>query len=263
MAHEKKGILVVSFGTSYAQVRTDTIEACEKRIAEAFPEYQIRRAFTSGIIRKILRERDGFITEDTAEALVRMREEGFLEVIIQPLHIIPGEEYHEKVLQVADRFRDSFRRLAIGRPILMTIEDYYRAAEALEWQLPPMRPQQGVVLMGHGSTHPANASYACLQLVLRETRPDVLVATVEGYPTLAHIIPQLKERGISEVILMPYMLVAGDHALNDMAGAEEDSWRSVLTREGFNVQTFLHGLGENPRYQDLYLQHIRDCLQEA
>ena len=115
--------------------------------------------------------------------------------------------------------------------------------------------------MGHGSTHPANASYALFQCILSDNGiNNVYVGTVEGYPMLDNIIPKLKEKDIREVTLMPYMLVAGDHAINDMASDEEDSWKSQLENEGFKVNIYLHGLGENKAYQDIYVQHVRDCI---
>ncbi len=258
---DKKGILVVSFGTSYADTRKVTIEACENKIAASFQDYEVRRAFTSNIIRKKLQERDNIQIDSFEEALTKMKEDGFTEVVVQPLHIIPGEEYSEKIIEPAAQFQDSFKKLVIGRPILTNIEDYKIAAEALKVQMPELKKDQAVVFMGHGTHHPANACYSCLQLVLNDTYDNVFVGTVEGYPTLDNIIPQLKEAGVKEVTLMPYMLVAGDHANNDMAGDEEDSWKTILKKEGFTVKTYIHGLGENPEYQNIYVQHVQDCIE--
>jgi len=114
--------------------------------------------------------------------------------------------------------------------------------------------------MGHGSSHPANASYSCLQLMLYDAFPRVFVATVEGYPELENILPRLKELGIKEVTLSPLMLVAGDHAQNDLAGPGEDSWQSLLEKEGYTVSLIMKGLGEYPIYQELFVQRIRDSL---
>lgn len=257
---QKKGILVVSFGTTYNQVRKATIEACEDKIATNFPAYEVRRAFTSRIVRGILAERDGLVIDDTAAALLKMKEEGFQEVIIQPLHIIPGEEYHEKIIKEAAGFKGYFKGLVVGKPVLYSTPDYLQAVAALKAQILPLEEGTAVVLMGHGTSHPANACYGQLQLTLLDRMPGVYLANVEGYPQLPDIIPRLKERRAREVILMPYMLVAGEHAHKDMAGDEEDSWKSILKREGFAVQIYLKGLGENPAYQDIYVQHVRDCI---
>lgn len=257
---DRKGILAVSFGTTYREVCQKTIEACERKLTQSFPGYEIRRAFTSNMIRKILRERDGLAVDDTAQALERMLADGFNQVILQPLHIIPGEEYHEKVLKPAAPYRERFQQLVIGRPILTTLADYREAIDALRSQLPSLRENEAVVLMGHGSAHPANACYSCLQLMFYDTLANVYIGTVEGYPILENIIPRLKEKGIRVVNLMPYMLVAGDHALNDMAGDEEDSWKNILEREGFTVRVSLQGLGENSAYQDIYVRRVWDCI---
>jgi len=256
----KKGILVVSFGTSYREVEEVSIQACERKIAQSFPEYALRRAFTSSIIRRILQERDGLFIPDTTQALQAMHAEGFTEVIVQPLHIIPGEEYQEKVLQPAQAMAGLFDKLLVGRPLLATINDYKEVVAALQSQLPAPGEFQAHILMGHGSSHPANACYSCLQLMLYDSFPRVFVGTVEGYPELTQVIPQLKKQGIREVILSPFMLVAGDHALNDLAGNEEESWKSILEREGFAVSVILKGLGEYPVYQDFFVNRIKDCI---
>lgn len=257
--NDKKGILVVSFGTSYADTRKVTIEACEKKIDESFPEYEVRRAFTSNIIIKKLKERDNIEIDNPEEALSKMKEEGFNEVIVQPLHIMPGIEY-EEVLDAVNKFEDSFEKITVGRPILYGIEDYKVAVEALKHQLPKLNKDQAVVVMGHGTSHPANACYSCLQSVIDDEGLNVFVGTVEGYPEIENVIAKLKKNKIKEVTLMPYMVVAGDHASNDMAGDEEDSWKNILKKEGFVVNVYLHGLGENVGYQDIYVQRVQDCI---
>jgi len=259
---EKKGILVVSFGTSYL----DSLEACiagsENKIKDAFPDYEVRRAFTSNIIMKKLAERDNIRIDNPDAALQRMKDEGFTEVIVQPLHVMPGEEYDE-VKAVVDKYiaDGSFKKLVLGRPTLYRIGDYKIAIDALKGQLPELNEEQAVIFMGHGTAHFANSAYSQLQLMVWDEKLDnVFVGTVEGYPALDNIIPRLKAKGIKEVTLMPFMLVAGDHANNDMAGDEEDSWASILKSEGFKVNTYLHGLGENEGFQDIYVQHVKDCI---
>lgn len=262
MIGKKRGILVVSFGTSYAAVRKSCIESVEKKIAETFSGYEVRRAFTSGIVIKKIKERDKIFIDNPEEALLKMKEEGFKEVIIQPLHIIPGIEY-EKVKEAVEKFKNgSFETIALGRPVLYDKEDYRVAVRALKMQIPKLDNHQTVVLMGHGTCHFSNACYTFLQSILDVQGLNVFIATVEGYPELNDIIPKLKARGITEITLMPYMLVAGDHAINDMAGEKEDSWKNVLINTGFKVDMYLHGLGENLAYQDIYVQHVRDIIGE-
>lgn len=256
----KRAILVVSFGTSYADTREVTIEACEQKIAEAFSDYEVRRAFTSNIIIKILKERDNILVDTPEEALQKLQDEGFSEVIVQPLHVIPGAEFHD-VVQIVNTYKSAFDSIRLGMPLLAATEDYVATIEALTSQFPELQDDEAVVFMGHGTHHPANASYAALQEVFEnQGLSNVFMGTVEGYPALDHVIAHLQVQQIKKVTLMPFMLVAGDHAQNDMAGDEEDSWKMILKKEGFVVDTYLHGLGENPAIQDLYVKHVQDAI---
>lgn len=258
----KKGILVVSFGTSYGDTRKVTLDAIQEKIANNFKEYIVKRAYTSSIIIKKLKNRDNIIVDSPEEELNKMKEEGFNEVIVQPLHIIPGEEYNE-LKESVKKFQknNSFGKLVLGRPLLYRSEDYRKAIEALKYQLPKLDKGQAVVLMGHGTAHPANSSYALLQYTLEEEgMNNVYVGTVEGYPTINNVIRRLKKDNIKEVTLMPFMVVAGDHANNDMAGDENDSWKMVLKSEGFKVNTYIHGLGENEGIRKIYIEHVKDCI---
>ncbi|RLA95385.1 MAG: sirohydrochlorin cobaltochelatase [Deltaproteobacteria bacterium] len=262
MIGKKRGILVVSFGTSYAAVRKSCIESVEKKIAETFSGYEVRRAFTSGMVIKKIKERDKIFIDNPEEALLKMKKEGFKEVVVQPLHIIPGVEY-EKVKEAVEKFKNgSFKKIVLGRPVLYDKEDYGAAVRALKIQIPKLDNHQMVVFMGHGTCHFSNACYTFLQSILNVHGLNVFVATVEGYPELKDIIPELKARGIIEITLMPYMLVAGDHVINDMAGEKENSWKNILIKAGFKVDMYLHGLGENPAYQDIYVQHVQDIIGE-
>ncbi|WP_341472801.1 sirohydrochlorin cobaltochelatase [Anaerophilus nitritogenes] len=258
-----KGILVTSFGTSYEDTRKVTIDAVEQKIQKSFPDYEVRRAFTSNFIIKKLKQRDNIEVDTLAQGLEKMKKDGFTEVIVQPLHVIAGEEFNDIVEEVSKFKDETFDKLELGKPLLYYSQDYNIAVEALKKQLPQMKDTQAVVLMGHGSpNHPANSSYSNLQLVLQDEKLPVYIGVVEGYPTLDHVLEKLKDDNIKEVTLMPYMLVAGDHAQNDMAGDEDDSWKTILEKEGFTVNTYLHGLGENSKYQDIYVQHIKDIMEK-
>lgn len=259
---EKKGILVVSFGTSYLDSLKSCIESSENEIKNTYKDYEVRRAFTSNIIMKKLKERDKMEIDTPDVALGKMKKEGFTEVIVQPLHIMPGIEYDE-IKAVVDKYSadKSFNKLVLGRPILYRAEDYKIAIDAIKVQLPKLNKEQAVIFMGHGTPHYANSAYCQLAYMLQDEKLDnVFVGTVEGYPTLENVITQLKSKGIKEVTLMPFMLVAGDHANNDMAGDDKDSWKSILKAEGFTVNTYIHGLGENKGFQKIYLQHVKDCI---
>jgi sirohydrochlorin cobaltochelatase len=194
------------------------------------------------------------------EALARMYEEGFSEVIVQPLHLLPGEEFHEKILKNVAPYQDAFEKTAVGLPLLSHVDDYRSVAEALDRQIPALASGEAVVFMGHGTHHPANAAYALLQRVFDDHRFGIYVGTVEGYPALDEVISLLERDRIRKVILMPLMVVAGDHASNDMAGDGEDSWKTILLARGYEVDIYLHGMGENAGIQELYVQHIKDAM---
>jgi sirohydrochlorin cobaltochelatase len=261
MGEVKKGILVVSFGTSVLSALEACIEGTENKIKESFPEYEVRRAFTSYMIMKKLKLENNIHIDTVEEALEKMKDEAFTHVYVQPLHIMPGDEY-DKVIRGVFKYEKAFSQLIFGRPILYREKDYDIAVDALKTQFPKLKERQAIVLMGHGSSHPANATYSLLQCILVDKGLDnAYVGTVEGYPTLTNVIPKLKADGIMEVILMPFMLVAGDHAINDMGGQDEDSWKNQLEDQGFKVSIYLHGLGENKEFQNIYVQHIRDCLE--
>lgn len=259
-----KVILVVSFGTTYEETRKLTIESIENCICRSFPDYEIRRAFTSHIIINVLGTRDKIIVDTPEEALERIKEEGYREVVVQSLHIMPGEEY-EYVSKVVESYKDSFEKITLGRPILYfkgdgqkLADDYSIAAEALMSQIPKT---SAAVFMGHGTTHPANACYSCLQLVFRDKKIDnVYIGTVEGYPTAQNVINTLKREKVKQVTLMPFMIVAGNHCNIDMASDDEGSWKQMFLKAGFEVHIFMHGIGENTSIQDIFVQHVRDAI---
>ncbi|EGO62550.1 sirohydrochlorin cobaltochelatase [Acetonema longum] len=262
---DKKAILVVSFGTTYADARQACIESVEERMRAAFPGYEVRRAFTSRMIIRRLAERDGVLVDNEQQALERLLAEGFSEVYVQPLHIVAGDEY-EKISRIVSDYvhAEKFSRLELGRPLLYYMgqgnhpDDYLAAIEALD-VMPG--PDEAVVFMGHGGLHPANAAYAAMELKLQDAgKHNVFLYAVEGYPSLQRIIGQLRDRSVREVKLQPFMLVAGNHVRKDMDGEEKETAKSMLTAAGFAVELKLNGLGENPAIQDIYVQHVRDII---
>jgi sirohydrochlorin cobaltochelatase len=267
---KKKAILVVSFGTTYLETLTRNIESVENKIKEAFPEYEVRRAFTSRMVIKKLAARDGLVIDTEQEALEKLQAEGYTEVYVQPLHVVAGEEY-DKVKRLVVHFAhaQAFDKIKLGRPLLYFMgqdeqpDDYLAAINAMAQQFPSFNNADALVLMGHGGTHPANAAYAALQLKLEQAGLDgIYVYTVEGFPSLENVIAKLKANQAGKVLLAPFMLVAGDHAQNDMAGDDEDSAKSQLEQAGFSVEVYLRGLGENPYIQELYVQHLREAIDQ-
>lgn len=257
----KKAVLVVSFGTSYEETRKKTIEACENKIKESLKEYDFYRAYTSNMIIRKIKNRDNVIIENPIEALERLSEEGYEEVIVQTLHIICGEEFN-KLKEQVDNYKSKFRKIILGRPLLTYIEDYKEAVKAIEYQIPKMKDDEAVVFMGHGTFHESHSAYPTLEYVLRDNNINAYVGTVEGYPEIEHVIRRLKEDNIKTVNLMPFMLVAGDHAINDMAGDDDDSWKTILEQHDFNIKIHLKGLGENPNIQDKFVNHAIDCIEK-
>lgn len=261
-AGDKTGILLVSFGTSVPEARV-AFDEMDAAVKAAFPDVPVRWAFTSNIIREKL-EREGLHTDSVPAALARMLDDGFTRVAAQSLHAIPGEEFNEKLLAVAGRFRGvgGFAALTIGLPLMTGDADMGAVAEALLAVAPKRAQGEALVVMGHGTHHPANIYYPALQWYLRQLDPLAFVGTVEGTPGLDYVLAGLKIAGAKKAVLMPLMSVAGDHARNDMAGDEEDSWKSVLTREGIAVRPVLHGLAEYPEFRALWLAHLRTAMDD-
>ena len=257
----KKAILVVSFGTSYHETRKKTIEACENKIKESFKDYDFYRAFTSGMIINKLKKRDNMFIDNPSEALEKLYNAGYQEVVVQSLHIICGDEYN-KLKDMVVQYEDKFDKISIGRPLLTYIDDYRETVEAVKKDLDKMDIDEAVVFMGHGTEHESHSSYPAIEYMFRDYGINAFVGTVEGYPELEQVIKKLKNRNIKTVDLLPFMLVAGDHAINDMASDEEDSWKSKLEKEGFKVNIHLQGLGEYPAIQDKFVNHALDCAKE-
>ena len=258
---KEKEVLVVSFGTTFRETREKTIGAIEKTAEKMFPDASVRRCFTSSIVVKRLRERDGLAIDSPEEALRRAAENGVRELIVQPTHLMDGKEYH-KLLGMLREYKDRFERVTVGAPLLTSRADMERIAEAVKSHL-PADTETAVLLMGHGTDAPSNAVYGVMQEILRESGAEnYYIATVEGKPVLEDILPEIKERGYRRAILAPFMIVAGDHANNDLAGEEEDSWKSILEKEGFETEASLHGIGEWEEIRELFAEHALQAVTE-
>ena len=257
---DKKAILVVSFGTSYNDTREKTIDAIEQEIADAFPDYEVRRAFTSQTIIDKLSERDGLEIDNVTGAMERLVDDGFGTVICQPTHVMNGLEYDDMVAEVS-AFAGNFETLKFGTPLLNSAEDYQLVAQALVKNVPTSEDDEAVVLMGHGTEHFANAAYAALDYTLKDQgNSQYIVGTVESYPGLEQVQKQVEALGAKKVILAPLMIVAGDHATNDMASDEEGSWKMEFKKAGYEVDIVLKGLGEYPEIREIYVSHVQQAI---
>jgi sirohydrochlorin cobaltochelatase len=257
----KTGILLVAFGTSVpeAQVAFDKIDQAVKK---SFPDTPVRWAYTSAIIRQKL-AKSGQQLDSVATALAKMMDEGFTQVAVQSLHTIPGEEYHDLVqtARVFQTIPEGFDRVLIGAPLLNDEQDVAKVTEAIIANCPAERQaDEGLVLMGHGTPHPANAFYAALMFHLQRRDSNIFVGTVEGSPLIEDIVAMLKEKKIKTVYLMPLMSVAGDHARNDMSGDEEDSWKSILAKAGIESRITLKGTAEYDNMTAIWIEHLKTAM---
>ncbi len=257
---EKQAILAASFGTTHRETLEKNITAIEDALRAAFPGRTLRRAFTSGLVRARLRQRDGLEVDEPGLALDRLAAEGFARVTVQPTHVVAGEEY-EKLAAVCESRAGCFKSLRIGAPLLASREDCRGVLRALAEAYAGLEPDAALVLIGHGSAHPAHAMYGLLEALAREEgRSHIFVGAVEAQPDAAAVCRALRETPCRRVLLAPLMVVAGDHAKNDIAGGDEESWRSVFTRAGYAADYADRGLGEYEAIRRIYTAHAGEAL---
>lgn len=258
----KKALLVVSFGTSYHDTCEKNIVACERDLAASCPDRDLFRAFTSGMIIRKLKQRDGIHTDTPVQALRKLADLGYQDVAIQSLHIINGDEY-EKIEREVQAMRPLFLRLVTGAPLLSSFDDYSQLMTALRQQMPALGEREEVVFMGHGASHHAFAAYACLDHMMKARQFPARVGAVESYPEVDVLINSMRAEGVRAVHLMPLMLVAGDHATNDMASDDDDSWKSQFSAAGITTTPWLQGLGENPAVRAMFVAHLQQAIKNA
>ncbi len=257
----KRAILLAAFGTTVPEART-ALENAEEEFRKAFPDLPVRWAYTSHGVRRKLAGR-GVEVDSLETALARMMDEGFTHVAVQSLHTIGGWEFHDLVrnAQAFSGMAGGFDRVAVGGPLLNGREDIRRVAGLLLDHQPADRsPDEALVLMGHGTDHPADALYTALGVELRKRDPNVFLGTAEGATGIEEIRDRLRERGVSRAYLVPFMAVAGDHARNDLAGEEEGSWKSVLSRDGVACVPVLEGTAELDPLVRIWIDHLRSAI---
>lgn len=265
----KDAIVVMSFGTTYKETRAKTIEATVADIQAAHPGVKVVTAFTSHIIIDRIQAKEGIKYPTPEEALEQLQEEGYTRVALTSLDVIPGMEYAYDTA-VFNLYKNNFKKMTMGEPLMYWMgqeeqrDDVLDFVNALDWELKDAKlaKDEAVLFMAHGTPHPANAYYPVINSRFHLTNPpmrNAYVYTVEGWPGLTEAIHRLKRKGFKKVLLVPIMMVAGDHATNDMAGDEPDSHKSILEKEGFKVRTYLHGLGENPEIRKLYVARANEA----
>ena len=258
---KKQAILVVSFGTSYNATRKVTIDAIEGDIAKAYPEYQIYRAWTSKMIIAKLKKRDQTHIFTVKEAMEKMAEDGITDVIVQPTHVINGIE-NDQMKEDALSCRSQFHSIRFGAPLLTTEEDNRAVIQAIAQEFSELQEDEVLVFMGHGTTHYANSVYAALDYMFKDLgHKNIFLRTVEAYPSMQSLLRMVKEYSPKKVILAPFMIVAGDHARNDLAGDDPESWLCQFQECGFEVMPVLKGLGQYSAVRQMFIDHIREALE--
>ncbi len=257
---KKVGILLVAFGSSEASAQV-SFENIDKKVKAAYPGLPVRWAYTSHIIREKL-GKQGRVLDSPEVALAKMLDEKFTHVAVQSLHTIGGAEYHDLRRTVgAFKAMGRFEKIILGYPMMASQEDMARTVTAVLKMIPAKRKKsEAVVLMGHGTHHPSNAFYAALMFQLQLKDPQIFVGTVEGYPGIDLIKELMLRKKIKTAYLLPFMSVAGDHAKNDMAGEEADSWKSILTKAGITCFPVLKGTGEFDDFIEIWVDHVSGPL---
>ena len=252
-----KAILAVSFGTAYAETRKKTIEAVEADLAAAFPERKLYTAWTSGMILRKLKKQGGEVRDTLAEALERMERDGVTDLLVQPTFLQAGYEMR-LVRETLEAWKPRFARVALGAVLVAGDADLDALAKALEAHFAAVGADEALVLMGHGSEGADFYPYEKLtEAFRRDGRANFCVGTVEFDPGIAPALEMVQKRAPKKTYLAPLMLVAGDHAINDMAGEGPDSWASRIAALGTQCVCVLKGLGEYPEVRELYVRHAR------
>ena len=260
----EKELLVVSFGTSYNDSRRLTIGGIERAIAGAAEGYGVRRAFTAQIVIDHVARRDGEQIDNLTQALDRAVANGVKTLVVQPTHLMHGFEYDDVAQELGARAGD-FDSVVVADPLLTSDEDFDRVGDVMIDLLKDYDDgQTAIVYMGHGTEHDSNAVYARMQGVLADKgAANYYVGTVEAEPSVDDVLAAIEGKGYTRVVLRDMMVVCGDHANNDMAGDEEDSWKSIFTAAGYSVECVLEGLGEVPEIQQIYVEHALRAVAAA
>jgi len=291
---DKKAIVLAQFGTSYPLALVSIINIY-KQVQDAFPDVTVKMAFTSYVIRNIWHKRQNdekFIKgnkdipgeilyiKGPLATIAGLQDEGYSTIIVQPTHVFEGEEYLDlkscvdglnSITAVRPKHKP-FKKIVLGRPMLGEKGDKYpyhedlkTAAKAVKGDVDLARKNNAaLVYMGHGNAVLCTGAYIEFQETLRKMYPETpaYVGVVEGFPSLDYVVSGLVKDGIKKVVLKPLMIVAGDHAVNDMAGDEDDSWKTAIKAKGIKVITEVQGLGENPEVSKIFIQHIKDVAQD-
>lgn len=255
---QKRALVIVSFGATSQKAR-ESISRIESELGSRMQGYDCFRAFTSNRIIARVRREQGLVVYTPAEQMERLHQQGYREVLCQPLHILNGWEYEKMCRQIAP-FAEKFETFRLGKPMLTDFADYDACSAMIARRTPARGDGEALVLLGHGSDHFSNAAYSQLENVMQyRGMKSVFVGTVEGFPNLDFICRRLEKERVKTVTLMPFLIVAGEHVQKDMAGEQEDSWKSTLEELGYGVRVCTKGLGEFPETADLFFRHLQNA----
>lgn len=251
----KKAILIISFGTSCNSARENTVDAIEKKIQITYTDYTITKAFTSQMIINKLKQRDGFEIDNIKEAMDKFVKEGIDTVICQPTHIIHGHEY-EKIITAITPFKDKIKNIYIGKPLLSSSKDYEKIVNVIVEENAAIIKNDILLLVGHGSKHFADASYAALDYRFKAMGyKNIFVGTIEGYPDKNTVLNTLALNSLKTIYVAPFMIVFGEHAKHDIFGIEANTWKTEIEKLGFFVHSIEKGLGEYLSVQKIFVEH--------
>lgn len=259
----KPAILLVTFGTSVDRAKA-SFDNIDKQVKAAFPGVEVRWAYTSKIIRHKL-AKQGTAIDSPEMALARLMDDGYTKVAVQSLHMIPGAEFHEinANARLFARMAGGFESLQVSMPLLISDETMEKALKIVATQMVPKerKADEAVVLMGHGTHHPSDAIYSAMMYKAQQMDPNFFVGTVEGHPTFEEVRDALVAKKIKKAYLIPFMTVAGDHAMNDMAGDEPDSWKSQLAAVGIKSVPVMKGMGEVDAIDAMWIDQLKIAME--
>ncbi len=275
-SRKETAILLVAYGSLDTEARI-TYRNIRTAYRHEFPGSKVVIAFTADFIRRKLAQDEGVYVHNPLTALAELHDEGHSEVAVQSLHVAPGSEFHQAASLVSSlrsvRGKFGFRNLEMGLPLLASGRDFNSVSKALAPEFErgtidgvvknsPRCPEEtAVVLMGHGTEHPADSAYSRMAKVLEMDHKNVFLGTIDGFPGLEDALADVREAGVAKVRLTPFLVVAGGHALMDMAGDDPKSWKSAFERAGFEVELHLRGMGENPQVVEIFAEHTKKAIE--
>lgn len=256
----KKAILVVSFGVSSKEARERSLDICENLIKVTFTSYDIYKAYSSKRIIEKINKRENLVINTPIEALDKLYQLDYDFVFIQPLYFTYGNEFY-KLQHQTKQYKYKFKQLILGFPLVTNEESMLKVVNAINAQLPVLNPNEALVLMGHGTLTYENNIYSKIEYIFRTNGVNAYVGTLKGDYNINIIIERLHKTKIQKVVLMPLLLTIGHHVMEDMIGKKEDSWKSMLIRNGYEVEVKLQALGEIPSIANYYVELINKYLR--